>query len=92
MWVVAREELLFDFNKKAKGDTATERGGGNYEISETAGRRVSGGIIRWSIGYVVDEVLIVSVGELLRSAVVDFGEDDGGKRRGLRRRGGGMLS
>lgn len=92
MWVVAREELLFDFNKKAKGDTAAEGGGGNYEISETAGRGVSGGIIRWSIGYIVDEVLIVSVGEFLRSAVVDFGEDDGGKRRGLRCRGGGMLS
>lgn len=40
----------------------------------------------------MDEVLIVSVGELFRSAVVDFGEDDGGKRRGLRRCGGGMLS
>lgn len=49
-------------------------------------------MIRWSIGYVVDEVFIVSVGEFLRSAVVDFWEDDGGEGRGLRSCGGGMLS
>lgn len=40
----------------------------------------------------MDEVFIVSVGAFVRSAVVDFGEDDGGKGRGLRSCGGGMLS
>lgn len=40
----------------------------------------------------MNEVFIVSVGAFVRSAVVDFGEDDGGKGRGLRSGGSGMLS
>lgn len=31
------------------------------------------------IGDVMDEVLIVGVGEFLRGAVVDLGEDEGGE-------------
>lgn len=39
-----------------------------------------------TLGNIVDVVVAVSVGELLRGVVVDLGEDEGGERRGL---GGG---
>ena len=39
----------------------------------------------------MDEVLIVGVGKLLGFRVVDFGEDEGGERGGLRGGGSGVL-
>ena len=40
----------------------------------------------------MDEVLVVSVGQLLRFRVVDLGEDERGKRRGTGRCGCGVFS
>lgn len=49
-------------------------------------------MIRGAIGDVVDEVLIVGVGEFLGVTVVDFRKDDRRKRGGLGSRGGNVLS
>lgn len=44
------------------------------------------------VGDVVDEVLVVGVGEFLGAvAVVDFGEDEGGEGGGLGGGGGGVF-
>lgn len=40
----------------------------------------------------MDEVVIMRVGQLLRRAMVNFGEDQGRQRRRLRCGGGGVLS
>ena len=39
----------------------------------------------------MDEVLVMGVGQLLRFRVVDFGEDERGKRRGAGRCGRGVF-
>ena len=44
-----------------------------------------------SVGDVVDEVLVVGVGQLLRLGVVDLGEDEGGEGGGLGGGGGGVF-
>lgn len=81
------QELGFDLDEVAEGDAAAEAARGDDEVGEAAGGGVRrGGVVRGAVGDVVDEVLVVGVGELLRGAVVDFGEDEGGEGGGL---GGG---
>ena len=84
------EELLFDFDEVAEGDAAAEAGGGDYEVGESAGGR-GGRVFGRRVGDVVDEVVIVGVGQFLRGFVLDLGEDEGGERGGLRGGGGCVL-
>lgn len=81
------QELGFDFDEVAEGDAAAEAARGDDQVGEAAGGGVfRGWVVRRAVGDVVDEVLVVGVGQLLRGAVVDFGEDEGGEGGGL---GGG---
>ena len=89
--IVAGEKLLFDFNEIAKRDPAAETAGGDDEVGEAAGGGGGGGVFRGRVGDVVDEVLVVGVGELLWGGVGDFGEDEGGERGGLGGGGGGVF-
>lgn len=77
------EEALADLKEEAKGHAPAEGGIGDDEEGQAAGAgavRVVGG----RLGDVVDLVLAVGVGELLRGGVLDLGEDKGGERGGLR--------
>lgn len=91
MRVVAREELLFDFDEVAEWDAAPEGGGGDDEVGEAAGGGVGGGVVRGGVGDVVDEVLVVRVGEFLGFVVLDFGKDEGGEGGSLGGGGGGVF-
>lgn len=89
--IVAREELLFDFDEVAEGDAPAEGGGGDDEVGKAAGGGVARGMVRRGVGDVVDEVLVVRVGEFLGFVVIDFGEDEGGEGGGLGGGGGGVF-
>jgi len=89
--IVAREELLLDFDEVAEGDAAPEGGGGDDEVGEAAGGGVAGRVVRGGVGDVVDEVLVVRVGQFLGFVVIDFGEDEGGEGGGLGGGGGGVF-
>lgn len=81
--MVAREELFLDLDEVAEGNAAAEIAGGDDEEGETAGGGGVGRVFRGSIRDVVDEVLVVGVGQFLRGGMADFGEDEGGERGGL---------
>lgn len=48
-------------------------------------------MVRWGVGDVVDVVLVVGVGELLRLVVRNFGEDERGETGGCGGGGGGVF-
>ena len=84
-------ELFLNLDEIAKGYATAKGRGGDDKVGQPAGGRgvrVFGG----SIGDVVDEVLVVGVGQFLRRGVVDFREDEGGEGGGLRGGGGGVFS
>ena len=85
------EEALADLEEEAEGHAAAEGGVGDDEEGEAAGRETGAGVVRGRVGNVVDLVVAVGVGELLRGAVLDLGEDEGGERRGLGRGRGDAL-
>lgn len=81
---VPREEAVARLDEEAEGDASPEGAVGDDEEDEAAGGGVGGRVLRGGLGDVVDVVRAVRVGELLRGAVVDLGEDEGGEGRGLR--------
>jgi len=83
--------LFLDFYEVAEGDAAAEGGGGDNEVGEAACGGIAGRVVRGGVGDVVDEVLVVRVGEFLGLVVLDFGEDEGGEGGGLGGGGGGVL-
>ena len=89
--VIAREELLLDFDEVAKGDAPPEGRGCDDEVREAARGGVGGRVLRGRGGHVVDVIGAVSVGQFLRGLVREFGEDEGGEGRGLRGGGGGVF-
>ena len=52
----------------------------NKECQAAGGRRVW--VLGWCVGNVVYEVVVVSVGELLRSVMIDLWKDERGERGG----------
>lgn len=84
------EEALADLEEVAEGHATAEGGIGHDKESQAA----CAGLIwvfRGRLGDVVDLMLAMGVGELLRRRVLDLGEDEGGERRGLRGGGGGTF-
>lgn len=81
-----REEPLLDLDEVAEGDAPAEAAAGDDEVGEAAGGARVRVVVRGRVGDVVDEVLVVRVRQLLRGAVVDLGQDEGGEGGGL---GGG---
>lgn len=78
--VVGRKETLLDLDEEAKRHAAAKVGFRDDEIGQA--RRGEGvGMVGGGscVGDVVDQVLVVGIGELLRGVVGDLGEDDGGE-------------
>lgn len=77
------EKALADLNQVAKGHAAAERRVCNDEKCEAAGGRMIG-VLGRRFGDVVDLVVPVGVGQLLRLLVLDLGQDQRREGRRLR--------
>lgn len=76
------EEGAADVEEVGEGYAPAEGGGGDGEEGETSRGRV-GGVVAGGLGDVVDVVVAVGVGQLLRGGVVNLGEDERGEGGGL---------
>lgn len=78
--VVRSKEALLDLDEEAKGYAAAEISFRDDEIGQARRRKGIGMVGGGScVGDVVDQVLVVGIGELLRGIVGDLGEDHGGE-------------
>jgi hypothetical protein len=73
------KEALADLEEEAERDATAERRVGDDEERETAGGWVVS-VLGWRLGDVVDLVLAMGVGELLRVCVFYFRKDERGER------------
>ena len=92
MRIVGGEEAFLDLEKEAERDPTTDICVGNDEVGESASGGIASGMVDYRIGYVVNEVLVVRVGELLGGVMLDLWEDQGGERGGARSSGSGVFS
>lgn len=83
--------MLLDLYKVAERYTTAEPTRSDNKVGQTTRRRVGGGVVGRCVGDVVDEVLIVGVGQLLGLVVGYLGEDDGGETGGGAGGGGGVF-
>ena len=90
--VVSSAEALLDLDEEAKRHATAEVGFRDDHVSEV-GRIERVGLAGGGagVGDVVDEILVVGVGELLRRVVGDLGQDDGGEAAGAGGGGDGVL-
>lgn len=92
MRVDGGKETFLDLEKETERDPTTDICVGNDEVGESASGGIASGMVDYRIGYVVNEVLVVRVGELLGGVMLDLWENQGGERGGARSSGSGVFS
>ena len=70
------QEAILNLHKEAERDAPPQRRVRDHEIGQPAGGGVRGGVLGRRGGDVVDVVVVVRVGELLRRRVADLGQDE----------------